>query len=320
VTAPTARERSRGLSRALAVCAVVLLAFQAYVIAAWLADGPYQVTAPPGDGDSAWWAARVVEVVVVASVGAVVVRAVRDRRRDGRLGVDALLVAGMASAGFWDPIYNWLTPAWLYSSTFLNVNDWLGHAPGVVNPNMGHQPWPVIIVLVGYPLWGVGFAILIDRAMGRVGGRSARRAAAGLVAAVAITCAAFGAFKALDLMSAPGLRFAALGDQDVLVAGLSGGLVFWALGCLRHFRDARGRAVFQRGSRSGRVDVLAAMASCQLAVVLGWGVLTVPLTTLSSPYPRLPAHLVNGACDAPGTTGTAYGPCPGAAGFDLPRR
>ena len=73
MTAPTARERSRGLSRALAVCAVVLLAFQAYVIAAWLADGPYQVTAPPGDGDSAWWAARVVEVVVVASVGAVVV-------------------------------------------------------------------------------------------------------------------------------------------------------------------------------------------------------------------------------------------------------
>jgi hypothetical protein len=303
----------------LAACGVALLAYQLWTVAGWLADGPHQITADRSHGDLAWYAARAVELVVVASVAGFVVKAVRDYRREGRLGVDALLIIGMFSAGFWDPIYNWLTPAWMYSSNFLNVNDWLAHAPGVVNPDMGHQPWPVVIVLIGYPLWGVGFAMVVNVVMRAARARGIAPVPAGLVTAIAITVTSFSVFKALDLMSAPGFRFEFLRNSDVLVAGLSGGVVFWALACVRFF-TVDGRAFFERGSSNSFTSILAAMATCQMIVIVGWGLLTVPFTPHSSPYPRLPAHLVNRLCDAPGIQGTSYGACPGAPGFDLPRR
>jgi len=46
--------------------------------------------------------------------------------------------------------------------------------------------------------------------------------------------------------------------------------VFWALACLRFFRDADGRALFEIGSRSTLTSVLAAIATCQIAVIIGW--------------------------------------------------
>jgi hypothetical protein len=314
-----------GPAQYLAACAAVLLAYEAWTLAAWVADGPFQVTADRDRGSTSWYAARVLEVVVLASVAGFVVKAVRDHRREGRLGVDSLLIIGMFSAAFWDPIYNWLTPAWLYTSNFLNVNDWFAHAPGIVNPDAGRMPWPIVIVLVGYPLWGVGFAILTNVVMRAAQTRRpalsrARLAGVGLAVSVGLTWASFALFKAFGLMAAPGFRFGVLGDSDIFFAGLSGGIVFWALACLRFFRDDRGRTLFELGSRGGVTSVLAAVAACQLLVILGWGLLTVPFTLHSSPYPRLPAHLVNGLCDTPGTHGTAYGPCPGAPGFRLPVR
>jgi hypothetical protein len=109
----------------------------------------------------------------------------------------------------------------------------------------------------------------------------------------AITVAAFAGFRALDLMAAPGYRLEALGGQELLVFFWSGGLVFGGLACLRFFRDARGRTLVERG-RSGRANLLAAVAACQLLVVVGWGLLTVPLSTDPAPTEPLPAHLVNG--------------------------
>jgi hypothetical protein len=38
------------------------------------------------------------------------------------------------------------------------------------------------------------------------------------------------------------------------------------------------------------------------------------------PWPKLPRDLVGNICDAPGITGTAYGPCPGSPGFRMPGR
>lgn len=35
-------------------------------------------------------------------------------------------------------------------------------------------------------------------------------------------------------------------------------------------------------------------------------------------WPKLPAHLANHLCDAPGIEGTCYGPCPGSPGFRMP--
>lgn len=321
----TGRRSSWGLAHWLAAAAVPLLAYEAYAVVGWLADGPFQVTAERTGSGRSWTAARVIEVLVVLSVAGFVVKGVRDHRREGRLTVDALLIIGMSSAAFWDPIYNWFAPVWLYSSDWLNVNDWFAHAPGIVNPDAGQMPWPIVIVIVGYPLWGVGFAIVIDLAMRRLRRARPHLPTAALVAfgyAVAwlLTWSSFSVFQELELMGAPGFRFSLLGDSASAGAAFSGATAFWGLGLVRHFCDAEGRAAFQRGTRRPVVEVFAAVTTVQAIVVLGWGVMTAPFTLHSSPYPDLPRHLVNGLCDAPGTTGTDYGPCPGSPGFRLPMR
>lgn len=331
VAAPSARRaagdarghRSWGPARYLAALAVPLLAYELWTVGGWVIDGPFQITADRDRGSSSWYAARVLEVLIVVSVAGFVAKSVRDYRREGRLGIDALLIIGMASAAFWDPVYNWAVPAWLYSSHWLNVNDWFAHAPGVINPAAGTQPWPIVVVLIGYPLWGVGFAMLVCAGMTRVrrrweGCRAGLLAAIGFALSVLLTVASFSVFKALELMSAPGLRFTMLGDSDIAFAGLSGGVVFWGLACLRYYRTSDGRALFEIGSRSRPTSVLAAIAAVQLIVVIGWGVMTVPFTPHASAYPELPAHLVNGVCDIPGASGSTYGPCPGSPGFRLP--
>jgi hypothetical protein len=310
--------------RGLAVCAVPLLAYELWTLVGWLGDGPFEVTAYRAHNSTSWYAARVVEAVVVASVGGFLWKAVRDRRRLGRLSTDALLIIGMFTAAFWDPIYNWLAPAWFYTSNFLNVNDWLAHAPLIVNPDAGRMPWPVILVCVGYPLWGVGFAAIVSEAMGRLRAHRptiSRAVLVGLAFALggAVTALGFGVFQALGLMTAPGYRLGFLGNSELAFFFYSGGLVFGGLACLRFFKDADGRTLLER-ERSGSTRVLAAIAACQIVVVVGWGLLTVPFSLDPSPYPRLARDLVNGLCNAPGVHRTDYGPCPGSPGFRLPTK
>ncbi len=206
----------------LALVAIPLLGYEVFTLAGWLGDGPAQITEYRDHGSTSWYAARVLEAIVVLSVAGFVWHAVRERRRLGRLGTDALLIIGMFTAAFWDPVYNWLTPAWLYSSNWLNVNDWLEHAPLIVNPDAGQMPWPVIVVGVGYPLWGVGFAAVVNLVMTRTrehhpqlsGGALA--VLAFLVAGL-LTVASFSIFKAFDLMNAPGYRMDFLGDSQLAV-------------------------------------------------------------------------------------------------------
>lgn len=311
-------------TRWLAVCAVPLLGYQLWTILGWLFDGPYQVVAFRDAGTPSWYAARVAELLVVVVMAGYLWKAVRDRRRLGRLNTDALLVIGVLTSAFWDPIYNWLTPAWMYSSNFLNVNDWFAHAPGIVNPDAGSMPWPIFIVLVGYPVWCVGFAAVVNVAMSWVARRWPTAhplilVGAAFVVSGAITVVSFSIFQVFDLMNAPGYRLGILGNSQSVFFFYSGGLVFGGLACLRYFRDGAGRSLVERDG-NGVVRVLASIAACQLIVVVGWGLLTVPFSLKPSPYPTLPGHLVNGLCDAPGIHGTAYGPCPGSPGFEMPRK
>lgn len=324
VAAPPAARPPVGALRILAVVACAFLAYEAWTLIGWIAEGPREVTTGRIVGSGTWVTAKVVEAIVLLSVAGFVVHAVRERRRLGRLGTDGLLIVGMVSAAFWDPIYNWLTPAWLYSSNLVNVADWFSHAPGVVNAAAGETPWPIVIVLIGYPLWGVGFAILIAQGLSLI---DARRGPASAVACglwawalgALITGVAYATFRALGLMTAPGYRVTFLGDDELLLLSLSGGFVFGALGLTRHLRDATGRTLVEQ-SDSPRVRLLGAIGLCQVVVVLGWGLLTVPFSLYAAPYPDVPDHLLTRVCDVGDVTGTAYGPCPGSPGFSLPLR
>jgi hypothetical protein len=306
----------------LAGCAVLVFAYQAIAWVGYLGDGP-RISVNLDNRDFQWWSARVVESIVVLSVVGWAIYVVRERRRTGGLGTDGLLMLGMLASSFWDPIYNWLVPAWQYSTNLVTLNDWFAHAPGIVNPDAGTMQWSVVMVLVGYPLWGVGFGAVIDMAMRKIaaGVPAASRivvAGAGFIVAVALTAVAFTLFKALGLMRAPGFDLGMPGHEIIPLA-LSGGVVFWGIGLVRHYRDGAGRSLVEC-SNSGAVRFLTAAGLCQLIVVIGWGFLTVPLSLHSVPYPSdIPSHLIQHYCDPPGTfRGSAYGPCPGTPGFKMP--
>jgi hypothetical protein len=93
-----------------------------------------------------------------------------------------------------------------------------------------------------------------------------------------------------------------------------------------HFRNAQGERIVERGMahyssrRRKAVTLLALYTTLQLAT---WGPGTMPVA-LSSFYQhgwrKMPAYLVNALCDAPGISGTRYGPCPGSPGFRTPGR
>lgn len=322
---------SRGPGPYLAALALPLVAYQLWTIVGWLADGPTQLTEHRDTGSTSYIAAKAIELAIVLSTVAIAAFVARDCRRRGRLTFDAMLIVGIASAAFWDPIYNWITPAWLYSSNWINLNDWFDHAPLVLNPDAGEMPWPIAPVLVGYAFWGLCFAMVDNAVMRRVRARWPRipnpaLAAVAFASSGAVTAIAFSVFRAFDLMDAPGYRLAAVGDSLIVFFFYSGGLVFGAFACLRYFRDRDGLALPERGlahlppRRRTAAALLATIATCQIVVVVGWGLLTVPWSLYSSPYPETPAHLVNGLCDAPGVTGTDYGPCPGSDGFRVPIR
>ena len=141
---------------------------------------------------------------------------------------------GMFGAAFWDPIYNWLVPAWMYSTNLVTLNDWFAHAPGIVNPDAGTMQWSVVMVLVGYPLWGVGFGAIVDVSMRRTGTRfpelsGGAVAGVGYVIAMVLTAISFSLFKALGLMRAPGFDLGMPG-HELIPMTLSGAVVFGELG------------------------------------------------------------------------------------------
>jgi hypothetical protein len=63
------------------------------------------------------------------------------------------------------------------------------------------------------------------------------------------------------------------------------------------------------------------MALYTIVQIAIWGFASMPYWVLGvhqHQWPPEPRQLVNGMCNAPGVTGTRYGPCPGSPGFRMP--
>jgi hypothetical protein len=104
------------------------------------------------------------------------------------------------------------------------------------------------------------------------------------------------------------------------------GLLVSLPSALRIFTDDRGRTLVERGldgvparTRSA-ITMLAVYGFFQLVMWLGAIAPTWPVGLYATPMPKLPAHIVNDICDAPGITGTRYGACPGSPGYRMPGR
>jgi hypothetical protein len=101
--------------------------------------------------------------------------------------------------------------------------------------------------------------------------------------------------------------------------------VLTVVAAVRFFKDDTGRTVVERGLEHARPRTQAAVSVLALTGMLGtaFGIAVigeVAVGPYASPYKALPKHLLNGLCDAPGTTGTSYGPCLGSPGYRAPLR
>ena len=74
----------------------------------------------------------------------------RECWRKKSLTIDAIYFIGLSLTVFWDTVVNFLQPTFLYSSHWLNLNDWWGHAPLVINPAAGHMISPILFVPLAY--------------------------------------------------------------------------------------------------------------------------------------------------------------------------
>lgn len=318
----------------LAFVGVLFLAWGAWTIAAWLAAGPHQVTQFRDRSSGAWVAARIYEGLAILMSVIVGTFVVRNCLRQRRLTWDAqLCVAGFFV--YWiDPLPNFYQPILLYSSDWVNVNNWCSQVPGVVNSDCGRMPEAVLF------LWPVYiFGLLAGAILGCWVIRRAVAARPGLsFAKLVIIASVLGAV--IDMaMEIPiiriGLwRYAAFPDGWSIFGGQYRYPIFEALVSIaffapvilvRHYKDDRGRTVFERGLDHLRprartaLSLVATIGLVQILVFVGCLIL-IPIAPYSGPWPNYPPHLVNGLCDNGAFHNTRYGPCPGSPGYKAPVR
>ena len=124
---------------------------------AWLADGPRQVTEFRDRTSASWYAAHAVEAAMLVVAVALIVHLVRDVRRQGRLLTFDVMFCLCGATLWWaDEALNFWVPAFLPSSNFVNMNNPLGHMPGMINPDIGRAPDPLLFTI---PLESAGMLL-----------------------------------------------------------------------------------------------------------------------------------------------------------------
>ena len=310
----------------LAGLGILSVVWGAVTVIPWLLDGPEPVTGYARSGSGSWYAARIYEAVALLLSAGVATVVIRQCRRERRLTFDAKFCIAWFLMFWVDPVINMVAPIWMYSSNWVNLSAWCGHMPLVLNADCGRIPEPVLFM---WPLYTFGFLAFVMIA--NAGMRAAKRRWPHLSTAKLVGLAAIGGMLldlALELPmyhlhlwgfpGAPG-ELALMGGTNryPLVQVVFGALVFSPCALLRYCKNDRGETVTERGletlSPRGRA-VVSTMATHGLVFIIAMVVTigSVAYGMYSDPYPRMPAHLVNGMCDAPGITGTAYGACPGS--------
>lgn len=327
--------RPWGLPQYLALAALPVLLLETWTIVTWLADGPSMVTEYRTPQSPNWWAAQVYQGLAVVVAIAVSTYVVRGCLREKKVWTFDLMFCVAGATMIWAvSATNVIMPTFLESSNFISVYDMCSHNPLVVNPDCSRIPNAL-------PFW------LLFSAFGPLAGALTARAV--LVAArrrwPAISKArqflvlgAFGAVAAL-VLEGPAVTFGlwsyTAGPTSVpfghvgrytAVALLETALFFVTLSALWVFRNDRGETLVQRGLTSmrprarGAITFLALYSVFQFAAWIPGSVPVMVYGFYESEWPELPGYLLNDMCDAPGVTGTRYGPCPGSPDFLMPGR
>jgi Spirocyclase AveC-like len=324
----TSRRPAWGASQYLALAAVPLLAYQAWTLVSWLASGPHEVTAYQQTASASYEAAWVIQIALIIGVSTLVVLLVRQCRRERRLTFDAVLFIALATTVFWDTVVNFVQPVWFYSTNWVNLNAWWGHAPFILNRDAGQVPFPVLALGLTYPFFVLNARILcriMRAAENRWPGISKVRLILVCLGPALLIGALYSMSNVLThLWDGPGMPFPILHGSHYWSTGEFLYIGIWSttIASLRYFTDDHGRTLTERAPahygqrRRTTVRVLATIAFCNLSVIV-WSAPLIFTGLYAKPYPTLPRSLSNVACNTPGTTGSHYGPCPGSPGYAL---
>jgi hypothetical protein len=315
----------------LAIVGVPILLWELWTVIAWLADGPHQITQFRDTSSLNWYLAHGLEAITWIVALPMLVYVVRGcRRKREFLTFDMMFVLCGMSLTWTDAACNFFQPTFFASSNFINLNYMLGHMPFIVNPDAGRLPDPIF--------WGLGveggcmlaLAVIAGRLISRARIRWPGISTAKLLGIMVLFAAAVELMLEIPAVAAGLWSYGAgpslpLGHFGYAWLELLGGTGVFFIPALRVFKDDKGRSFLERGLERLRpgvrkgVTMLAMYAVMQLL----WGAVG-NIVLVGEPYapkPRhMPAYTLNGMCDAPGTTGTRYGPCPGSPGYRMPGR
>lgn len=314
------------------VVGVAFIVYQSIGWVGWLADGPEQLVKYRDPNTISYVLCRVFEflaIVTAITVGYPVIRAcIRERT----LTFDAMFCLACVSLYWQDPLANFFQPLFLWSQNWVNLNDWVGYLPFSPNPDAGRSPEPIIMDGLNYLAAWLGFAIIINSAMDAWKKRFPRARAFDLV----LLAFVIGSICDLvleapmyyfDLWQFPGSPdigiWADTGHKFPAYEIVSGAIMFSLVASIRYFKDENGLTLLERGLERHTPGVrkfitTLAMVGLFNAAYLADNSVYWFLGTHSGVYKDMPAHIVAGHCDAPGTTGTRYGPCPGSEGYKMP--
>jgi hypothetical protein len=325
---PASVGRALAPARAIHIWAAIgalFVALQLYIYGTWLISGPESISRYHNTHRASWVWAQIFQwgflAISVVFTSFVVRRCVRERR----LTTDAMIVIGMLSIWWQDPLYNYFRPAFFYNSNLINLESWLPHIPGVVMPYGNLLPEAMVWAFASYLAIFPICVILMCRVMAKCHERWPRlnglelfgiAAVLGFVVDFAFEVPSIhtriyaypGAWAGLALwghspFQLPVLHFA---EAAIFFAGCA---------CVRYFRDDRGLTPVERGasdianSRLRTGARLLAVVGIINVISIGYYPLVWLQTWHTDPFPSgLQPQQLNGLC---GDQGQPYGPCPG---------
>lgn len=316
----------------LAAIGVVFLAWEAWTLTAWLLDGPRQVTSGRDTGSSTWYIAVALQVLAAAAAFFLGRNVIRGVRRERRLTFDAMLCIACGSAYWLDSMANFFQPVLLYSTHWVNLNAWCGYAPFVINTSCDQTVEPILYIGICYAFLFYGCTILGGYLVRALRSRYPDISVAKLylilgLGSFVVDIAYEAPMNYLHLWSMPAApRYFSLfsGSHRYSLFMFFATFIFIPpIVLIRHFKDDRGRTVFERGldhlegRRRTATILLALIGVVQLTFAAA-----VVAYQIQGPYSQrwgnYPSHVLNGVCDNGAVTGTAYGPCPGSPGYKMP--
>jgi hypothetical protein len=329
---PTATRHRWTWAHYLAILGSGLLFLEVWTVSSWLAHGPTTVTGLEDRSSAAWIGARVFEGIIIVVAIVVIPVVIRSSWRSRRLTFDAMLVIAGALTYWVDPFVNWVQPLFFYNSNWVNLKNWCGNMPLIANPDCGRLPEPVLFVglvyTVGFLVAGIGVNSVMRKVLQRRPSISMPQMyAVAFVAGMLVDFFLEYPMVLLHLWGYPGwpLSFTGGAAKFPLFESLGTGLFFANIAMIRFYKDDNGRTLVERGLDHVRpalrkwISLLAL-----LGFISGSAFATNGILSLNGPYmqryQKEPPALINRMCDAPGTTGTAYGPCPGSPGYRAPIR